>query len=328
MTLTVSTGANTPTGTFSITINGTTVGGPTRTQSLSITVKAGSTSSQDFTLAISNPSLTLNPNEPATFNGTATALGGYSSMVSLSCAGDVPIGCTASPLKLTPTISGAAFTITTTSDVEKNYSFNIVATGNDAAHTNHSATVQLIVGFNFALDNNSPAQAVQAGQTASYNLDAVPLGNGSIFPTDVSLSCSSSGLPPLSTCAFTPNQVPSGSGDTNVLLNIATTAAVATSARLGRAPGSSWYVTGLLLPGIVLAFAGLKKTEWRRRKMALPLAVSIVLISILVACGGGSSANVAGGAGHPGTPPGNYTITVNGIVGSVTRSAQVVLTVQ
>jgi len=78
----------------------------------------------------------------------------------------------------------------------------------------------------------------------------------------------------------------------------------------------------------VLAFAGLKKTEWRRRKMALPLAVSIVLISILVACGGGSSANVAGGAGHPGTPPGNYTITVNGIVGSVTRSAQVVLTVQ
>jgi len=181
MTLTVSTGANTPTGTFSITINGTTVGGPTRTQSLSITVKAGSTSSQDFTLAISNPSLTLNPNEPATFNGTATALGGYSSMVSLSCAGDVPIGCTASPLKLTPTISGAAFTITTTSDVEKNYSFNIVATGNDAAHTNHSATVQLIVGFNFALDNNSPAQAVQAGQTASYNLDAVPLGNGSPY---------------------------------------------------------------------------------------------------------------------------------------------------
>ena len=63
--------------------------------------------------------------------------------------------------------------------------------------------------------------------------------------------------------------------------------------------------------------------------MSLPLAVSIVLLSIFVACGGGSSANVGGGgAGHPGTPPGNYTITVNSVVGAVTRSAQVMLTVQ
>jgi hypothetical protein len=160
---------------------------------------------------------------------------------------------------LTPTIGGAAFTVNTSSDVEKNYSFNIVATGTDAATTIHSAAVQLIVGFNFALNNNSPGQTVHAGQTASYNLDAVL--------TDVSLSCSGLGLPPLSTCSFTPNQVPSGSGDTNVLLSITTIAARSASGRLGESTVLPWYEVGFFLPGIVLAVGGLRTPGWRRKKM-------------------------------------------------------------
>ncbi len=51
-----------------------------------------------------------------------------------------------------------------------------------------------------------------------------------------------------------------------------------------------------------------------------------ILLGGFAACGGGSSGG--GGAGSPGTHSGKYTIIVNGVVGSITRSAQVVLTVQ
>jgi hypothetical protein len=214
VTLTMSTGATTPTGTYPITINGTTAGGPARTQSLSLTVKAGSSSSPDFALAVSNPMLTAGASESAVFNGKLTASSGYSSPVTLSCADGVPLTCLPSPATLTPTASGAPFTVTASSDVQNTFNFNIVATGTDAAGVTHSTLVQLIVGFDFALNNNSPAQTILAGQTARFNLDAVPLGNGSIFPADATLSCSATGMPQLSTCSFTPTQVSSGSGDT------------------------------------------------------------------------------------------------------------------
>jgi hypothetical protein len=312
-----------------IAINGTTTGGPTRTQNLSLTVHAGTTNDPDFTLAVSNPSLTVGPNESAVFNGTLTASGGYGSAVTLSCAGSVPLTCTPSSATLTPTASGAAFTITATSDVQKTYDFNIVATGGDAARTVHSVAVELIVGFNFVLNNNSDGQTIAAGQSAGYNLDAVPLGNGSIFPSNLTLSCSSSGMPALSTCSFTPAQVSAGSGETNVKLNIVTASASAATARLGGTPYQLWYDMGFSIAGVVLAFGGLKRSHRPRKKLAPLFVVLSVLLIVFVACGGGGSGGGGGnGAGHPGTPAGNYAITVNGVVGSITRSTQVILTVQ
>ena len=59
----------------------------------------------------------------------------------------------------------------------------------------------------------------------------------------------------------------------------------------------------------------------------LHLAVLGIALSVIGACGGGGSGG-GSGAGNPGTPSGNYTITVDGVVGSITRSVQVVLTVQ
>jgi large repetitive protein len=327
VTLTIATSASTPAGTFPITINGTTTGGPVRTQTLSLTVNAGSNSSPAFALAVSNPALTVGVSQSAVFNGTLTASSGYSSPVALSCADGVPLTCIPSPATLTPTASGATFTVTASSDVQNTYSFNIVATGTDAAGITHSALVQLVVGFDFALNNNSPAQTVLAGQAARFNLDAVPLGNGSIFPADASLSCSATGMPQLSTCSFTPTQVSSGSGDTNVALNIATFGASPAAARHGGTSERLWYDAGLTLAGIALAFGRSRKLNQRKKKTALLLAIMSVLLGTF-ACGGGSGGSNASGAGHPGTPPGNYTITVNATVGSVTRSVQVALTVQ
>ena len=116
------------------------------------------------------------------FNGTLTASDGYNSAVNLRCSGAVPLTCTPSPAVLVPSTAGAAFTVTASNDAQNHFNFTIDATGTDTAHIHKSTPVELIVGFNFVINNNSAAQTIKAGQTASYNLDAVPLGNGSVFP--------------------------------------------------------------------------------------------------------------------------------------------------
>jgi hypothetical protein len=331
VTLTISASANTPTGTSRITINGSVSGGPTRTQTVSLTVVGRNTGAPDYALAISNPSLTVNANQVGVFNGTLTASGGYNSPVNLRCAGAVPLTCSVSPATLTPTPAGAVFTVTTSNDAENHFNFTIDGTGTDTVHIHKSTPVELIVGFNFAINNNSPSQSIAAGQTASYNMDVVPLGNGSVFPGDVTLSCAASGLPPLSTCSFTPNSVASGSGDTNVVLKVVTTAANPALARAAGAPRLLWYDLGLSLTGVVFAFSGFSKSRRRANKNFVRLGLLSLLLGLLAGCGNGSSgggSNTGGGIGHPGTPSANYAITVNGAVGSVTRSVQVFLTVK
>ena len=327
VTLTISASATTPTGTSQITINGSVSGGPTRTQTVPLTVVGGNTGTPDYALAISNPSLTVNANQAGVFNGTLTSSGGYNSAVNLRCAGAVPLTCSVFPAAVTPTPAGVAFTVTTSNDAENHFNFTIDGTGTDTVHIHKSTPVELIVGFNFAINNNSPSQSIAAGQTASYNLDVVPLGNGSVFPGDVTLSCAASGLPPLSTCSFTPNLVASGAGDTNVVLKVVTTAPNPALARAKEAPPLLWYDLGLSLTGVVLAFSGFS----RSRRRAIGLGLLPLLLGLLVGCGNGSSGgsnSTGGGTGHPGTPSANYVITANGAVGSVTRSVQVFLTVK
>jgi hypothetical protein len=265
VTLTISAGANTPVGTSQITLNGSVAGGPPRTQNLSLTVSPGSTGNPNFAIAVSNPSLTVNPNQTAVFNGTLTASGGYSSPVNLLCLGAVPLTCRFSLATLTPTPAGAAFTVTVGNDAQNHFNFTIDATGTDAAHLHRWTPVELIVGFDFAINNHSASQTVAAGQIATYNLDVVPLGNGGHFPGNVSLSCSGVGMPALSTCTFTPSQVASGEGDTNVLVKVVTTAA-SPSANLSGSPHLLWHDFGLALTGLVLAWGGVTQSRGRRRK--------------------------------------------------------------
>ncbi len=129
-------------------------------------------------------------------------------------------------------------------------------------------------------------------------------------------------MPALTTCTFTPSQVASGEGDTNVLLKIVTTAA-SPSAKLSGSPHLLWHDFGLALTGLVLAWGGVTQSRGRSKRVKMRLAIVCALLGVLVACGGGTSGGSGGngggvGAGHPGTTPGNYTITVTGTVGSVT----------
>jgi hypothetical protein len=211
------------------------------------------------------------------------------------------------------------FTVSVSSDVVQNYNFNIVATGTDSGHTIHSFGVVFNSTFDFAINNNSTAETITAGQIASYNLDVKPLGNGSTFPASVTLACS--GLPVLSTCSFTPGSVGSGSGDSNVVVNIKTTAAIPASAQT---MSSFKYAFAVSL--VLLGFGGMKRAP--RGKLLGVLFVVLMVVGLENGCGGGSSGGGGGGgAGQPGTPTGNYTIVVTATSGSLSHSVQVNLTV-
>src|SRR5438128_574972 len=118
VTVTLSASASTPTGAFPVSIVGSTTGGPSRSQNLSLVVK--NATSADYNLNITNSPQTAGVTGTATFNGSLISVNGYSSSVTLSCGSGGPVTCTPGP-GVTPTASGAVFTVSVSSDVVQNY---------------------------------------------------------------------------------------------------------------------------------------------------------------------------------------------------------------
>jgi hypothetical protein len=67
-----------------------------------------------------------------------------------------------------------------------------------------------------------------------------------------------------------------------------------------------------------------------RRKRLIALITLSFLVIIIVSCGGGSGSSSGGGGGYtdPGTPPGNYSVTVTATSGSLSHSFNFTLMVQ
>lgn len=205
VTLTIAISANTPTGGFQVAISASATGLATQTQNLTLNVNA----SPDYTLTISNPLLTGQANAPATFNGTLTAVNGYSSAVTLSCGAGAPSTCTPNPASVVPTAAGAPFTVTVSSGVVQAYAFNINAVGSDAAATVHSAAVTFtaIAAPDYALAASNSPLTSNVNTPANFTgiLTAI---NG--YSNAVTLSCGT-GAPP--TCTPSPaSLVPTAAG--------------------------------------------------------------------------------------------------------------------
>jgi hypothetical protein len=197
VTLTLTTQANTPAGTFPVSIQGSVTNGPTKTQTLSLTVTL------DYSLTISNSPLSAYENALAIFNGTLTSLNGYNSPVDLGCGNGAPPTCTVAPAVVTPTSAGAPFTVTVSSNQCGQYNFNINAKGTDSLGVSHSTAVQFtsnsLAPPDYTLEiSNSPL-------TATVNTAAV--FDGALYATAcytsaVQLSCGS-GAPPK--CSASPS---------------------------------------------------------------------------------------------------------------------------
>lgn len=314
VTITISTTSATPLGSSQVTLSASTPGALAKTQTLTLNV----VSAADYTLAIANPSLTSSVNTPAVFNGTLTAVNGYSSAVAISCGTGAPPTCTPSLASIVPSAAGTPFTVSVSSSVSQAYSFNINAVGTDPAAIAHSAVVNFSAlpaqTFDFTLSATPSSVPVQAGQSAVYTLDVSP--NTGSFPSNVTFACS--GLPALTTCSFNPTQIAAGSGDSVVTLTAATTAAIPPS----RFVPALW----LSLPMAGLLFLRSNRSRWGRRVVGtLTLALGAAISS--VSCGSGLQGNSLGGSGNPGTPAGNYTINISVSTTSVTHAIPVNLTV-
>jgi len=197
VTLTVTTVSSATAGTFPITISGSVTNGPTKTQSLSLTITL------DYSLVISNPSLQAYVNSTVNFNGVLTSLNGYNSGVNLSCGTGAPPTCTAAPALVAPTASGAPFIVTVGSPACGSYNFNIVAAGTDAQKTSHLFPVAFTA--NSYTTPNYTLDVTPGSQTVGVNVAAI--FNGTLQGTDcynsaVNLSCGSNHPP---SCSVSPS---------------------------------------------------------------------------------------------------------------------------
>jgi hypothetical protein len=101
----------------------------------------------DFQASFSNNPLTVFVGQSAVFNGTLTALNGYSSSVDLSCANPKPPNCSVSLTTWTPP-PDVQFTVTA-SGPAADYLFDVHAVGHDVNAVTHDFPLTLhVVDFN------------------------------------------------------------------------------------------------------------------------------------------------------------------------------------
>jgi hypothetical protein len=134
----------------------------------------------------------------------------------------------------------------------------------------------------------------QTNTSSPYQFIATPISGGGIFGAAVTFGCTFAPTDPTltnSSCVFTPASIAVGAGATPVTMTITTKGpnpGVGTQIRRRRADNRSpWLPMTLPLAGIVVAgFAGRK--VWKHSAVA-SLCVSLILLGVLVACGGSSS---------------------------------------
>jgi len=224
VTLTVTATAGTPTGgPTTVTVAAMAAGAPAakaQTFGLTVTVPV-----PDFTIAVTATPNTTPANQNVPWNGTLTAMNGYSGSVTLTCTAGAPGTCL-SPTAVTPTPGGAPFTITLGSQTAGTFNFAIQGTDGTLTHTTPTETLTvtgLSTDFTWT-DTGSATATVLAGQSASYTFSAAPAG--STFGSAVSFACA--GLPALTSglpgagCGFSPASIAAGAGTTTVTLTIST----------------------------------------------------------------------------------------------------------
>jgi Domain of unknown function DUF11/Beta-propeller repeat len=187
-----------------------------------------------------------------------------------------------------------------------------------------SSTTVNVTDFSIATTPGSPTTVtVPAGVPAVYNVQVTPLGGA--VPGSITLSCSA--LPSaVGPCSFT-----GGSSITNLnngpqsrVLEIPTVARVTTTTGLRRT-GGPFYAFWFPVGGLAILGAGIGGKTSRRRRLLMAALLAGFFGLVLFQAGCGSTSTTTSTSG---TPAGTYTITVNAVSGSATRSTPIQLIVQ
>jgi hypothetical protein len=195
-----------------------------------------------------------------------------------------------------------------------------LAISDSAAGSPHTVVLSG-AGSDFSLASSPGSVTVKAGATASYTLTVAPVGGA--FSNAVQLACS--GAPVHSACSVSPASATPGSNPAAMTVTISTTASTAQAMQLAP-PRQSVYSMWFELPGFGLLGVMLAGSKCCRSRTRLWLVLAFIgtLLS-MTACAGGTG---IASQGHPGTPPGSYTITVTGTSGTLQHSLTLALTVQ
>jgi hypothetical protein len=174
--------------------------------------------------------------------------------------------------------------------------------------------------YGFTLGASPPSATVTAGQSAVYTIQ-VTLQYGSL---DSAVSFVCEGLPRDCTASFSPASVTPGANPASTTLTLKTTA------RAEAATGGTFATSTPILAALIfLAFVPAMGLWFRFRRPEplrllsrwLAAAALICVIGLIASC------SASGDNNPPGTPAGNYQITIRGESGSVQASTSVSLIV-
>jgi hypothetical protein len=198
--LTVATAANTPAGTYTVTVNGadSVNSALTHSTTFAVTVRV-----PDFSIAASPISATINAGQSAQSSIGVTAVNGYTGIVNLSVSSGCPTNATCSfnPATASPTAS-SALTVTTASNTPAG-TYTLTVNGVDSVNAalTHTTTFAVTVRVpDFSLTATPTAATINAAQSTPSTI-SVSAVNG--YSGTVNLSVSS-GCPTNATCSFNP----------------------------------------------------------------------------------------------------------------------------
>jgi len=273
---------------------------------------------QSFTL--SSPGLqpkAVDPGDAATANIDVTSIGGFSSMVNLTCAvtssvvtSSPPVCSPVSPPSVTPSAI-ASLTVTTSADTPAG-SYTITVTGTSGSITATTTLLLNVVNvpqdYTLAVTTAVSPSSVTAGNGAQATLTVTPIAS---YSGSVTLSCLS--ITPTVTaapaCSFNPPtvQVTSGATPTTSTLTITTIGTLTTGKNVS-AP-RMFYALWLGMPGFILL--GMVVGGKRRRTLPGLLLLMALGVSVLSLPSCSSSSTTANNGLV--TPKDTYTFTLTGV---------------
>lgn len=172
-----------------------------------------------------------------------------------------------------------------------------------------SESTQVTIFLPPTVPSPPPPQTVTDGQSANY---AITVAGGTGDPSQpTTLSCKQSSLPNGVTCTFSPAQVTFGSSQTSFQLTLNTTGSRALLSPPSRHEHNlPLYASLFPLAGVVLLGLGGK----RRRKRLVPATCAGLCLALLLlsACGTNGSFGTPPPQSLTTTPPGQYTVVVQG----------------
>lgn len=227
--MSVSTSSSTLTGSYTLTITGTS---GSLTHATTVTLVVNTASSQDLAISASPSSQSVTAGNRVSYTATVTPSGGFTGSVTLSVSG-LPSGATAT-FSTNPIIGGSgSSSMSVTSSSTPTGSYTLTVTGTSGSLT-HATTVALVVN-SFSISASPATETVTQGNSTTYTVDVAAI-NG--FNGTVSLRVR--GLPTNATATFNPSSV---TGQGSSTLTISTNASTSTGTFSLRIRGSKGSVT-------------------------------------------------------------------------------------